>query len=608
MIRAGASSRVMRALQGFVTRARGARPVPAPNDAQSEDAEPDDAEPVTVLQHDANRDAQRASGWAVLLLAPGAVPRDGAVAAALATLRSDPGIGAVGGRVVGPDGRVQEAGRIVWSTGATTGYGQGLPPDAGPVLARRDVDACAVFLLVPRRVFLALGGYDPAFPPGLAATSDLCLRIRGGGYRVVYEPRAIIDAPAAAPAPAQQQRQLRARHLGTLDRPPTLDVFARDAAPRKRLLVIDGFVPLRVMGAGYPRAQALLNAADALGWSVTLLTLDLGSPGFDNTYAELAHGIEVLGGIGAAGLPGFLRDRPGFYDVVLVSRPETMRAVRDALAPPGADPGKLDAAWPGARLVYDAEALFTGRRVQQAALAGTPLAPAEQAAMLAEELALVDGADAVLAVTPAEAATLRAGQAAPVTVLSHPVSPRDGPGFSARSGFLFIGRLLEKEAPNYDGLRWFIATAWPGIRAALGDVPLTVVGALHADPADLEAPGVRLLGPQAALHPFYDAARVFVAPARFAAGVPIKVLEAGEAGLPVLTTGLIAAQLGWTDAEAIAAADDPAAVVDRAVALHRDEAAWTAMRTRATQRLRAEHGEDSFRRSLAAVLNGSPGV
>lgn len=562
----------------------------------------DGVERVVVHGHNVNQAAQQARGRALLVLDPGVRLRDGTLQAALAALDSQPDIGAVGGRVVLPDGTVQEAGRIIWATGANTGYGRGLPEAAGPVMARRDVDACSGgFLLIRRSVFAALGGFDPAFPRGSTADSDLCLRLRSAGHRVVYEPKSVVDAPLQRTATPDEQKLFRVRHLDAVPpgRPPTDEVFARDAAARKRLLVIDGFVPLQVMGAGYPRAQALLNAADALGWSVTLFTLDLGSPGWANTYAELSPGIEVISQRGAAGLAEFLRARPGFYDVVLISRPETMQAVRAVLE---AEPGGLSGSWPGARLVYDAEALFTTRRIRQAVLAGAPLSAADEAAMLARELALTQGVDAVAAVTPGEAAIFRTGQPAPVTVLSHPVQPRTGPDFAARSGFLFVGRLLEKEAPNYDGLHWFIQSVWPAMRAALGDAQLTVVGALHADPAELCGPGVRLFGPVNDLKPAFDAARVFIAPARFAAGVPIKVLEAGEAGLPVLTTSLIAAQLGWTPGHEVAAADEPAALAALGVKLHEDAAFWHITRTRAAERLRREHGAELFQNRLHALL------
>jgi len=148
------------------------------------------------------------------------------------------------------------------------------------------------------------------------------------------------------------------------------------------------------------------------------------------------------------------------------------------------------------------------------------VAEAQAAAMMAEEFALTRGVDAVVAVTETEAALLQEGQAAPFVVLSHPVRPRCEPKFGERSGFLFVSELLERESPNYDGLRWFVREVWPGIRRDLGEASLTVVGAVCAEHDDLAGSWVRLLGPQRGLIPFYDATRVFVAPARFAAGGP----------------------------------------------------------------------------------------
>jgi glycosyltransferase involved in cell wall biosynthesis len=72
------------------------------------------------------------------------------------------------------------------------------------------------------------------------------------------------------------------------------------------------------------------------------------------------------------------------------------------------------------------------------------------------------------------------------------------------------------------------------LRASLPDAILSIAALLHAGHAELEAPGVQFLGPVADLGPVYDSARVFVAPIQFAAGVPIKMLEAIGAGLPTI--------------------------------------------------------------------------
>ena len=59
------------------------------------------------------------------------------------------------------------------------------------------------------------------------------------------------------------------------------------------------------------------------------------------------------------------------------------------------------------------------------------------------------------------------------------------------------------------------------------------------------------------IRPFYNQARLFVAPTRYAAGIPHKVHEAAAYGLPIVTTSLIAQQLGWKHETELLVRDDP---------------------------------------------------
>ena len=83
-------------------------------------------------------------------------------------------------------------------------------------------------------------------------------------------------------------------------------------------------------------------------------------------------------------------------------------------------------------------------------------------ALVNNEVSLVSGADTMICVTEAEAKEFRTRQKVPVHVLSHPACPfLNAPGFAGREGFLFVGRLLEPDAPNWRGLAWFIREVWP---------------------------------------------------------------------------------------------------------------------------------------------------
>lgn len=562
-----------------------------------------------------NQAAVEAQGRTILLLNSDAFVREDALAIALKTLDSDPDIGAVGGRLVLPSGRLQEAGSIVWSDGTALGYGRGLPAETGEAMFRRDVDYCsAAFLLTPRATFERLGGLDPIYAPAYYEDADYCLRLAKTGLRVVYEPRAVIDhyefgsqtrKSEAVEQCMRNRKRFRLCHVDTLRQQhfphsETNVLFARDRArARRRVLVIETEVPYRFLGAGYPRMAALLNEAFAAGSFVTLYPLQSPVVDWKRAHGEFAAEIEICDGRGVAGLAGFLRERQGYYDVILVSRPDNMALFKEALRD---QPSLID----GTQVVYDAEALFAARSVALAKLHGQPMSAEEVDGLINQETELTAGVDSVVTVTPSEAQVFRARQPAPVYVLGYPARlEQETPDFTARGGFLFVGRLLAKEAPNYEGLSWFVHSVWPHVRATLGEVQLTVVGLLHPEPTELAAPGVLLEGPVDDLRPFYARARVFIAPVRFAAGVPIKILEAGAAGLPVVATKLMAMQLGWQPGREIEATDDAKEMTEAAIALYKDFGRWSAIRAAALHRLSAEHSEAAFQRELRVLLTGA---
>jgi len=560
-----------------------------------------------------NRGAKAARGRALLLLNSDAFVRPGALAAALATLDSVPDAGAVGGKLVLPTGRLQEAGSIIWSDGSTVGYGRGLDPSASEVMFRREVDYCSgAFLMTPRALWERLNGFDEVYSPAYYEEADYCMRLREAGYRVVYEPAAVVDhyefgseskQGDAALASRRNRKIFRERHAETLRSahlpPAETNILAgRACRARKHLLMIDNEVPFGSLGSGYPRARELLAAAVALGWSATFFPLHRLEVDWGAAGREIPRDVEIIVGRGASRLAEFLQDRQGHYDLVIVSRPDNMKLVREALRH---RPHLLD----GSRLIYDAEAIFANREITKAVIDGHAYSHTEAGELIATEVALANDADAIVCVAEGEARTFRTHQSAPVHVLSHSVELANAtPDFCERAGFLFIGRLLERETPNWLGLQWFIQQCWPAVRASRPDAALSVVGHLHPDHAVLEAPGVRLLGPATDLRPHYDKARVFIGAVRFGAGIPIKIIEATAAGLPTAGTRLMAHQLSWKPGVEMVAEDDAQALAAATVALHDDAHTWEAMRAAARRRVEKEYRPEVFRERLRGLLAG----
>jgi GT2 family glycosyltransferase/SAM-dependent methyltransferase len=563
-----------------------------------------------------NRGAEAASGRTLLLLNSDAFLRPGALSAALSTLDAAPDVGAVGGRLILPTGLLQEAGSIVWADASTLGYGRGLHQEAHEAMFRRDVDYCSgAFLLTPTDLWKKLGGLDVSYAPAYYEEADYCMRLRELGYRVVYEPNAIIDhfefgsegkRGDAVTASQRNRKRFRLRHGTTLNQnylPPAprniLPARERLTPGRRRLLVFDNEVPLSWLGSGYPRASAMLREAAAMGWSVTFFPLHQLAVDWEVARREVPWEVEIVSNRAVSQLAEFLEERQGHYDVVIISRPDNMALLQRVL---GERPHLMD----GARVIYDAEALFSARDVLKAKVVGSPLSDDEIERITSDEVALAKGADAVICVNDVEASVFRSRLNVPVHVISHPADPvSDRPGFSERSGFLFVGRLLEKDTPNWQGLAWFVRECWPLIRAKLPKATLSVAGHLHSDHAELQGPGISLLGPIEELAPLYDSARVFVSPVRYAAGVPIKIIEATAAGLPTAGSLLMAKQLSWAPGTEIVGEDNADALAEASVYLHEDSVRWEAMRSASQARLAAEHGAVHFRDQLRLLLDGA---
>ncbi len=107
-----------------------------------------------------------------------------------------PGVGAVGARLLFPDGRVQHAGVI-------TGHHEGMPnpafkstpwDDGGYLcyafVTRNYSAVTAACLLIRRALFRSMGGYDETQFAVAYNDIDFCLRLREDGWRCVYAPRA----------------------------------------------------------------------------------------------------------------------------------------------------------------------------------------------------------------------------------------------------------------------------------------------------------------------------------------------------------------------------------------------------------------------------------
>ncbi len=564
-----------------------------------------------------NQGASAGSGEFVLLCNTDAEVRPHAIAAAVAAARAR-GAWVVGGPVVALDGLLQEAGGIMWSDGSCEGFGRGLRPDRDEFQHPRPVDYISgVFLLARRDRWDELGGLDERYHPAYYEDADLCFRTWERGGSVWYEPEAsVMHVEHGLVASVDRARQLmrerreifREIHGASLaeqeppDRSRRLHAALRDRT-RLRVLVVDDRVPFADEGSGAPRMAAMVSALVELGSVVTFFAKLLPSAGHRDPHEVLPREVEALVGRGMTALGELLRERRDLYDVVLISRPANMVDLRAML---DQEPDLLGRS----KLVYDAEAVEAHRLALAAQVAGEPMSASAVQALVRREVQLAEVASLVLAVSEPEAADFVAHGVEPVAVVGHAVAPAPAPGRGGRTSLLFVGNLRYTTLPNVDGLCWFLDEVLPKlvVELAARDLPIPEVRVVGSTTPTTEAmlahEGAILLGAVADLRAEYDRAAVFIAPTRFGAGIPLKVVDAAAHGVPVAATDLITAQLRWPDGAIVATPVDGAAMAVAIADLLGDDAAWVAQRTAALEQVERSWSHEALRAAMRTVLEG----
>jgi GT2 family glycosyltransferase/glycosyltransferase involved in cell wall biosynthesis len=522
-----------------------------------------------------NAAAERARGRYLVLLNDDCTVDAGWLNALVDTVERRPRCGMVGSKFLHPDGRLQEAGSILWSDGTTQAVGDG--QSAGVMHFERKVDYCSGgSLLIRKDLWQSLGGFDERFYPAYHEDADLALRAQDLGWEVWYQPLSVVRHARSTSTGGlrwfldERSRSIFcakwSRRLGGYDERGSVEraVWRAQGYPR-RVLILDDRVPAAGIGSGYPRMLEVVSLIASQDGIQVDIHPRVGP-------VEVSPELVRLGVRTVPDLEEHLADPGVSYDTVMVSRPLNIPAferVRHLLG--------------NARLVYDAEALFYRRLEMQAAMCEDP----EERRRLEEEAveirqreqAFFATVDAVVCVSPQEADEVRRATTATVHVIEPwLVSPRpttNGFGPRRHVGFTASWSAPPRTSPNCDGLLWFAREVLPIVRAALPWCRLLVTGA--APPPEvrwLEGPQVSFVGQVPDLDAFYEGIRVAISPTRFGAGVKNKTMEAIQYGVPVVTTSEAAQGLPGILRQAVWSTDDPRDFAEAVIALASDRRAW----------------------------------
>lgn len=558
-----------------------------------------------------NQACASASGEYILLLNNDALIEKNTLSNALAVIDGDESIGAVGAKIKLLDGSTQEAGSIIFSDGACLGYGRGKSPAAAEFMYQRDVDYCSgAFLLFRRDTFEELDGFDLDYAPAYYEESDFCIRLQKRGLRIVYVPTAeITHYEFASSGGLEGASKLQAEHREVLCRKHgdfLSKQFANDSSNVLRartrndfpnILVIDDRVPYPSLGAGYPRCANLLHELSKMDFNIGFYPLLFPKENWTDVYKTLPNTIEVILNSGHDDLQSFLEERKNYYQYVVVSRVHNMEFFNHCLS---LDPDLLG----DAKIIYDAEAVTAPREILRKEFLGEALSAEEQQELIDKELEQSKLAEKITAVSKNEADIFQRHGYSDTVVLGHTIASTPGSnGFDERDGLLFVGALRDEGSPNVDSLLWFLINVFPLLEQSIPGIKLNIVGDNSAPSlATIDKDNINFTGRLDSIEQMYNSCRVFIAPTRFAAGIPHKIHEAAAKGLPSVTTALLARQLGWRDGKELLVADEPEHYAAQCLKLYTEEKLWLEIREAGLEAIGEDCSQETFRRNLASLF------
>ncbi|HPZ06889.1 MAG TPA: glycosyltransferase [Candidatus Eremiobacteraeota bacterium] len=497
-----------------------------------------------------NRGAKEALGKYIVFLNNDTCVQKEWLTHLLRLMERDPFAGLAGSKLLYPDGRLQEAGGIVWKDASAWNYGRSDYPDKSEYNYVKEVDYISGASVMIRKIlWKETGGFDERYIPAYSEDSDLAFEVRKRGYKVLYQPKSVVVHFEGLTCGTDIKSGIKSYQTLNAEKflkkwreilekehfENGLELFlARERSWNKKLiLIIDHYVPHYDKDAGSKTIFQYIRLFLELGFNVKFAGDNFLRP--EPYTSDLEQmGIEVLYG-------SYYRDnwkewikRNGKYiNYVFFNRPHVTIKYIDFIK-----------RYTGAKILYYGHDLHYLREKRRYEIEKKQKVFETPEYWRKIEFNIFRKANIVYYPSYVEIEEVKKyfpavkAKVLPVYIFDK-VEENNLTSFENRKDLLFVAGFTHP--PNEDAAFWFIKEIFPLILTKIPDIKVYLVGSNPSDKIlELSSDNIIITGyvSDEVLRDYYKKCRIFVAPLRYGAGLKGKIVEALYNKIPVVTTSV----------------------------------------------------------------------